>query len=427
MRADQGRSNGPAEVTKGVKIVIVGNGIAGVSAAHAIRTVSRHASVTIVSDEPGPAYSACVLPHYVGGEIERDKVIIKNFSAYSVDGIELLARQKVAEVNVEDRRVILADKSLSYDKLILATGSEPVIPASIRADTNGVFTFKSLSDADRIAQWKGRKAVIVGSGPIGLEAGMALKRRGYEVVVIELLAHILPKVFDAYPAGLIKAILEQDGIDVLEGERLVEIQGSHSVSGVRTTRRTMACDTVILATGMKARVNTVFDKVKLGKYGGISVDQRMRTNVDDVFACGDCVEAIDVISGQASRSMLWHNARRQGDIAGCNAAGIPLEYSGSLNVTGVNLFGIQAVSLGMGADGDAGGSEVIEKVREGGYLRVILQRSEVVGVQTVNWSQDLGYLLTSIVRKEKVANPWDALANRKPPARAVRPFATAHR
>lgn len=409
-----------------MRFVIVGNGIAGISTAHAIRTLHRNASITIVSDEAEPAYSACVLSHYVAGEIGRDKVIIKDFSEYSGNGIQLLLRQNVTDVNVEDKRVILEKGILAYDKLIIATGSKPIIPPSIRPEKDGVFTFKSLTDADRIARWKGRSAVVAGSGPIGLEAAVALKRRGYGVVVVELLPHILPAVFDAYPAGLIKETLEQNGIEVLVEEKLTQILGPDRVSGVTTDKRTIACDTVILATGMKPRGSWVFGKVKLGGHGGISVNDRMETSLPDVFACGDCVDAKDLITGQAVSSMLWHNARRQGEVAGYNAAGMSREYDGSLNTTGLNLFGLQAVSIGMTGNEVAEGAEVIEREREGGYQRLILQGSEVVGVQAVNWSEDVGYLLASIARKEKVAGIADALSKRKPPLR-VRPFVHVRR
>ena len=336
-----------------MKFVIIGNGIAGVSAAHTIRTIDSDASVTIVSDEAEPAYSACVLPHYVGGEIGRDKVIIKNFSEYSGDGIGLLSSQRVTDIDVEGKRVILENGSLGYDKLIVAAGSRPVTPPSIRVEKDGVFTFKSLADANKIARWQGRSAVIVGSGPIGLEAGMALKRRGYQVVVVELLDHILPKAFDAYPARLIKQILEENGIRVLDGERLVEVLGTKAVSGIATDKRTIACDTVVLAMGMKPRGISLFDNIKTGENGGISVNDRMETSLTGIYACGDCVDARDLITGRDVNSMLWHNARRQGEVAGCNAGGMSVEYGGSLNDTGLNLVGMQAVSVGLSANVEA--------------------------------------------------------------------------
>jgi NADH oxidase (H2O2-forming) len=406
-----------------MRFVIVGNGIAGISAAHAIRMTSNDALITIVSDEAEPAYSACLLADYIGGKLNRDNVIIKNFFEYSRDRISLLSSQKVVGMSVKDKRVILENESLPYDKVIIATGSKPVIPAGIAIDKSGIFTFKSLKDADKISRWKGHVAVIVGSGPIGLEAGMALKRKGYRVIILELLSHVLPKAFDEHPAAIIKSLLEQRGIEVLEREKLVEIVGKDSVSGVMTDKRTITCDTVVLATGMKPRGSWVIGKVDIGKHGGILVSDTMATSLPDVFACGDCVDARDLVTGRSAPSMLWHNARRQGEVAGYNAAGISVNCDGSLNVTGVTIFGTQAVSIGIGSSDGLSGLEVIERKGEGAYQRVLLQNSEVVGAQSVNWSEDMGRLLTSMVRKEIVGASVDALTKKRVPPRTMRPFA----
>ena len=410
-----------------MRFVIVGNGIAGISAAHTIRMISSDALITIVSDEAEPAYSACMLADYIGGELSRDSVIIKNFSEYSRDSISLLSSQKVVGMSVEDKRVILEKESLPYDKLIIATGSKPVIPAGVTVDKSGVFTFKSLKDADKISRWKGHVAVVVGSGPIGLEAGMALQRKGYYVVILELLSHVLPRVFDEHPAAIIKSLLAQRGIEVLEREKLVEIMGRDSVSGITTDKRTIPCDTVVLATGMKPRGSWVIGKVDIGKHGGILVSNTMATSLPDVFACGDCVGAKDMVTGRSAPSMLWHNARRQGEVAGYNAAGVSVHYDGSLNVTGVTIFGTQAVSIGISSSDGFSGLEVIERKREGAYQRVLLQNAEVVGAQSVNWSEDMGRLLTSIVRKEIAGASVDAITKKRVALRTMRPFAYVQR
>ena len=410
-----------------MRFVIVGNGIAGISAAHTIRMISSDALITIVSDDAEPAYSACVLADYIGGELSRENVIIKNFSEYSRDRISLLSSQKVVGMSVEDKRVILEKGSLPYDKLIIATGSKPVIPPGITLDKSGIFTFKSLRDADKISRWKGHVAVVVGSGPIGLEAGMALQRKGYHVVILELLSHVLPRVFDEHPAAIIKSLLDQRGIEVLEREKLVEIMGRDSVSGITTDKRTIPCDTVVLATGMKPRGSWVIGKVDIGKHGGILVSDTMATSLPDVFACGDCVDAKDLVTGRPAPGMLWHNARRQGEVAGYNAAGVSVHYDGSLNVTGVTIFGTQAVSIGIGSSDSLSGLEVIERKREGAYQRVLLQNAEVVGAQSVNWSEDMGRLLTSIVRKEIAGATVDAITKKRVALRTMRPFAYVQR
>jgi NADPH-dependent 2,4-dienoyl-CoA reductase/sulfur reductase-like enzyme len=125
--------------------------------------------------------------------------------------------------------------------------------------------------------------------------------------------------------------------------------------------------------------------------------------------------------------MLWHNARRQGEVAGYNAAGVSVHYDGSLNVTGVTIFGTQAVSIGISSSDGFSGLEVIERKREGAYQRVLLQNAEVVGAQSVNWSEDMGRLLTSIVRKEIAGASVDAITKKRVALRTMRPFAYVQR
>jgi NADH oxidase (H2O2-forming) len=237
----------------------------------------------------------------------------------------------------------------------------------------------------------------------------------------------LPRVFDEHPAAIIKSLLAQRGIEVLEREKLVEIMGRDSVSGITTDKRTIPCDTVVLATGMKPRGSWVIGKVDIGKHGGILVSDTMATSLPDVFACGDCVGAKDMVTGRSAPSMLWHNARRQGEVAGYNAAGVSVHYDGSLNVTGVTIFGTQAVSIGISSSNGFSGLEVIERKREGAYQRVLLQNAEVVGAQSVNWSEDMGRLLTSIVRKEIAGASVDAITKKRVALRTMRPFAYVQR
>jgi len=116
--------------------------------------------------------------------------------------------------------------------------------------------------------------------------------------------------------------------------------GGESVQGVATENRKISCDTVVLATGMRPEVALVEGTVQLGKLGGILTDDTMCTNVPDIYACGDCVEAKSIVSGFPVLSLLWHNAREQGEVAACNAAGMHRNYLGSINITGMNAFGL---------------------------------------------------------------------------------------
>jgi NADH oxidase (H2O2-forming) len=404
------------------RFVIVGNGIAGISAAYAIRRLNSEAEIRIISEEPHPTYSPCVLPDYLSGEISREKVFVREFLDYSRENIQLITSERAIAVDPDKKKIILQAGSVAYDKLVVATGSKPMIPPIRGKSRKGVFTFKSIEDGDSISNWKGRSAVVIGSGPIGVEASLALKARGYRVFLIELLDRILPQVFDEYPSCLIEDALKNIGIDVRTREKVIEILGEKRVEGVLSDRRRIDCDTVVLATGMRPEKGLVEGILELGRLGGIKVNNRMRTSLEDVYACGDCVEAQSLIDGQPTLSLLWHNARRQGEVAGSNAAGFLKTYPGSLNVTGVEIADLRAISIGSIGAGVDSDLEIIEVKRNRGYRRLVLSKGVLVGVQSVDWEEDLGLFLAAILRKEEVKRYQDLISSRMPLLKSFKQF-----
>ncbi len=405
-----------------MQFVIIGNGIAGATAAATIRRLNKKASITIISEEPHPVYSACLLGHYLSGEIERQDVFIKSLRDYQQENIRLISSQNAMTLDVGDKRVALTSGHISYDKLIIAAGSKPIIPNIEGKECKGVFTCKSLNDADMIYRWDGKIAVVVGSGPIGMEISLALRKKGYRVVLIELLDRVLPRIFDEYPASTISNILEEGGIEVLTQEKLVRIAGIERVEAVITDKRRIKCDTVILATGVKPNVGLATGILELGKLGGILVDERMGTSVQDVYACGDCIEVKDLVSGHPALNLLWHNARQQGEVAGYNAVGIHRNYQGSLNLTGIELFDTQVYSFGSTVGASQDGLEVIEREIDGRYQRLIMSNEVLIGAQSINWSENMAVLLNTALRQEKVQNMRDLFVWRKPLHRSAAYF-----
>ena len=349
-------------------------------------------------------------------------MFIREFSDYLRDNIQLLTSKKAITLDIERKSVNSETETLVYGKLIVATGSIPIIPNIKGLDKKGVFTFKSLGDAESVYNWEGHTAVIIGSGLIGVEVCLALKRRGYQVFLIELLDRVLPQVFDEYPASLIKDTLKDGGIDVATQEKVVEILGEDRVEGVVSNKRRIKCDTVILATGMRPENSLVKRILELGKFGGIKVNHKMCTSTEDVYACGDCVEAQSLIDGLPQLSLLWHNARQQGQVAGSNAAGVSQTYTGSLNITGVEVMGLKAVSIGSIGASLGKDLEVIEVRETGRYRRLVLSNEVLVGVQSINWDENLGLFLAAILRKEKVKTHKDLISSRYPPLKSLRRF-----
>jgi NADH oxidase (H2O2-forming) len=387
---------------KDQKIIVIGNGIAGNSAALTLKQLDPTCEVIILSEEHFPLYSACVLPHYLSGKLERQRVFIRN----AVPDVQTKLGAPVEEIDVTGGRVFFSGHSLSYDQLILATGSKPVLPPLEGINKEGVFTFKSITDADQVINYPVAKAVVVGSGPVGVEISIALRSKGYEVYLIEMLDWILPKIFDEAPSHLLRTALEQQGINVFTGEKVVRILGNQKVAGITTDRRDIKCDMIIMVAGMRPEVALARQAgIKTGSTGGIKTDSYMVTSVENIFSCGDCVESKDLFTGIDTLSMLWQNARQQGEVAAQNCLGLFREYPGSLSTTGLEVDGLHAFSAGSTQSAlESSGSEVqlVEKKSAGSYLRLVIQNGRLAGIQTIEKTNLTGRLLSIMRRREPV-------------------------
>jgi len=379
-------------------IAVVGNGIAGSEAAEAAIRVDQKARVVLMTKEPFPLYSACVLADYVADRIPVQRVILRTAEDFGKAGIELLLSSQVTDWSAEEQLLHFDDGTLRYDRLVIATGSRPIVPDLPGFGKQGVVTLKTLGDAEMLRAAQGSAAVVVGTGPVGIEAAIALRRRGWTVALVELLDRVLPRLFDAPLAAALKTRLEDHGIDVFLGERVLEITGKTRAEGVKTDRRTLAADAVVLVIGMRPELSLVKkDKVALGSSGGIQVDRQMKTSREGVWACGDCVESEDLITGRRGLFMLWHNARLQGRIAGANTAGAARRYPGSLNLTTVNVFDETAASVGILAS-EVPEDEAMVLHRKGpwGELWMVLKDQSLIGVQALGRTERVGGLMGMI-------------------------------
>ena len=400
-------NEGTIVVTKTKSIVIIGNGIAGNSAASAIREFDRTARITMISDERLPLYSPCAFHKFFSGELQQPKLFLKQFDEYARDGIRTVFGRKVSEIDIGSRIVRIGDEAVHFDKLILATGSQLLPPPIKGIQKRGAFVVKTMDDALAVSQYPARSVAVLGSGPIGIETAVAFRKKGLEVALIEMFDRVLPRLFDRTAAALIQEILENHGIRVLTQEKVAEIVGEESVQGLVTDKQALDCQMVIMATG--ARPNTelaVRAGVATGPQGGIKTDPYMLTGSEDIYSCGDCIESRDAVTGQNALSMLWHNAKRQGRVAGLNAAGKRSRYAGAINATSMELFGTHVASLGIGAASaypdDQQKYETVDTARGSALCRIILKDNRMVGIQMIKNLQHGGVLLSRMVKKDKL-------------------------
>lgn len=399
-----------------MRIVIIGNGAAGTCAAFTIRKLSKETDIKIFSTEVYTEYSPCVLPLYVSGTLDRRRVFLKSLDDYHQQNIDTFFGERVVSVDVKNKTVLSEKQTVPYDKVIIATGSRSVTPRIPGVNKKGIFFLKSLEDADGILDYSWQRAVVIGSGPIGVEISAALKQQGGTVSLIELERQIMPRVFDKRPASLLQKHLEEHGIRVVTGERASEIQGNNAVRRLLTTNQAIDCDLIILATGVVPEVKLAKQAgLETGKLGGIKVNAQMLTSAPDIYACGDCIEVEDLLTRKPKLSLKWYDARLQAMVAASNCTGKYKEYPGSYEVTNLDLFGLQAVSIGSSESAlqtSHNGLEIIERTGYKHYHRFIIRDGRLFGAQLVGHAEYGGSLLSTMLRGDNINNIKDMITCR---------------
>lgn len=313
-----------------MRIVIIGNGPAAIKALQAIATcgdASKRPEITVISAEKTPAYSPMFLTDYLSGNLKETELLLRDNYGLPVKRI-LVA--KVIEVKDNQNKVIIGDgKEIHYDKLLIASGASPVKPPIKGIDKKEVYFFNRLSDARKMSHrlQKVRNAIVVGAGAIGIEIAVTLNKMRKEVIVIEALNQILPEMLDDDLSQYLKKELSHRGIKFWLGMAVSEVTGNRQASGVVIGNREIHGDLVIIAIGVKPNVDFLASScVNLGR--GILVNERMQTNIANIYAAGDVAESIDPYGGH-ELVFNYYNAIDQGWIAGCNLIGIEKAYEAS--------------------------------------------------------------------------------------------------
>jgi NADH oxidase (H2O2-forming) len=327
------------------KIVIVGNGPAGLSAAGAARIKDRAVEITVIDTKDYDTFHPCAMPFVIGGYLSSIDTIIENLN-YEMSKIKLHKGSLVENVDVKQKKVFVKSKSgeelvLDYDKLIICTGSSVFIPPIPGRDLGNVFSLKFAEDADAIKKAADAKAVknivVVGGSAIGIEVASELVHLGKKVTLIEMQPQLMPfKISKAF-ATIVEKNLEETDISIKTGMLVKEILGKTNVQSVvygnDENKETIDAELVVLATGVRANVDlakTIGLKIN-EKYHAIEVNEKMETSIADIFAAGDCIVTDNIVTQTKTLAQLAGPATRQGRVAGINAAGGEAVYPGSVN------------------------------------------------------------------------------------------------
>ena len=341
------------------RIVVIGAGAAGTTAAIEARKTDRSSTVYLITKENDPEYSRCGLPYAFSGIVPKLEALIAHPPSFyeSISRIQLLLRTECTRLRPSEKTIGVLDvqsgekKELSYDSLIVATGAVPSVPPITGVDKKGVFVIRTLDDIrslNRHMEKSSNSIAIVGAGLVGMEMAEALAGRGFKVTVLEMLPEILPALLDADMASIVRERAEQRGVSILRSATVNEILGSDHVEGIAASGQTVRVGTVIVATKVRPDVKLAREAgIKIGDEGGILVDDKMSTNLPDVYAAGDCVETRCAITGRRFLVQLATTAVRQGLVAGTNAAGGSETYLPSTGVATTRLFDLEVASAGL--------------------------------------------------------------------------------
>ena len=342
-----------------MKVIIIGGIAAGMSAAAKFKRLSPNDDVIVYEKGDIVSFGACGLPYYVGGFFEdSQEMIARTPEQFRESGVEIHTKHEVIDVDFSNKKVkvknLITDEILeeNYDKLMIASGARAIIPPIKNIDLENVVTLKSMDDGDKLrelmAKDEYKKVAIIGAGFIGLEAVEAAKHRGKEVTVIQLQDRVLQEVFDKDITDLLEEELRDKGINLLLSETVVELIGEGKVSKVKTDKREIDADIVILATGVKP--NTDFlksDEIKMLRNGAIVVDSYGRTSVEDVYSAGDCATINNLITGKESYVPLATGANKLGRIVGENLAGQNNSFQGSMSSSCIKVMDMEAARTGL--------------------------------------------------------------------------------
>ncbi len=383
------------QTEKEEKVVIIGNGAAGVAAAEAARVRNPLAKVDIITKEKVEAYYRPSLSDYLTEDLKDNEFYLKEKNWYTDNNIDVTYGIGVNKIDVNNKKLILSDNSeKNYDKLILANGSRGNVPPILGVETRGTFILRTKDDADRIKSYAkdASRVVVVGGGVLGLEAASELRAMGLKVTVVEMESRVFPRQLDQEGSELLEKITTEQGVKIYKNHFVKKIGGEGKVEFVEIDNgKQIKADMVLLSAGI--RCNTGLIEGTGIKYNyGIVVDDGMRTNIEGIYAAGDVAEHDGIVNG------LWATALEQGAIAGSNAIGDSREYKAS--VQPVTFVGLNTEIFSIGDIGQDPEKEyqisVYNDCKNNIYKKLYFHKDDFVGGILIGEVSKAGALITAI-------------------------------
>ena len=406
------------------KLVIVGGVAGGASAAAKARRCSEEVDIIMYEKGPDISYANCGLPYYLSGVIQRREDLLITTAQFFRRRFQVDVRTKKEVVRIDrDRKMVIAKdldtdqtEEQPYDRLILAPGSHTIMPKAPGIDLPFVFTLKTLEDTDRIFSYlqnkKPRRAVVVGGGLIGVEAIENLALKGLETTAVELAPQLLT-FLDWEMAERIRFHMSHKGISICLSEGLQAVEDHNGQGLVKTDKgREIAADLVLIAIGIRPNVDLARNAgLELGVTGGIKVNEFMQTSDPDIFAAGDCIETINLVTGKPTLTPMGSAANKEGRAAGANALGRHIAVKGFTGTIIVKVFDLTVAKTGLSErEAIAEGYSPLALYVQPGHHAGYYPGSKPMSIKTVT-ERDSGRLLgAQVIGEEGVDKRIDVFA-----------------
>ena len=384
--------------------VIIGAGPAGVIAAETIRKHAPRDTITLIGDEREPPYSRMAIPYLLMGNVNEHGTYLRKSATHFADLKINVVQAGVNKIDTATKKVALNNgESLSFDTLLIATGSNPMHPPIPGIDSAGVHTCWTLADARSIMALatKGARVLHLGAGFIGCIIMEALAARGVKLSVVEMGDRMVPRMMGPTAGGMIRDWCEAKGVEVFTGTKVEAIEPGTTTGSALTVRlsngKTMQADLVISAAGVRPAFGFLKDS-GITCMQGVLTDAHLQTNVPGIYAAGDCAEAFDKVSGKTIVSAIQPNAAEQARVAAMNMVAysrgaVPkAELKGVTQINVLDTLGLISTSFG-DWQGRPGGEHVeLTDLAQGRHLSLQFKDDVLVGCNSVGWTDHVGVM-----------------------------------
>ena len=395
--------------------VILGAGPAGVIAAETLRKHAPADTITMVGDESEPPYSRMAIPYLLMGNVgERGTYLRKGLTHFDDLKIKMVHARASALDSAAKTVTLDNGSTLSFDRLLIATGSHPIRPPIPGMDLPGIHPCWTMEDARAIQKLatKGARVLQMGAGFIGCIIMEALAARGVKLSVVEMGDRMVPRMMGPTAGGMIKDWCAAKGVQVFTGTRVEAIEkgtGDAALKVKLSNGQSMDVDLVISATGVRPNIGFL-ENSGVKCLVGVLTDEHLQTNLPGIYAAGDCAEAFDKISGKTIVSAIQPNAAEQARVAALNMVGQAAELRGVTQINVLDTLGLVSTSFG-NWEGVPGGEhvELTDRGSDGGkgrHLSLQFGGSKLVGCNSIGWTEHVGVMRGLVEGEVKLTGDW---------------------